>query len=42
MVPEEVGHWLEATGCHIVVTLDLLLAPAVPAPWATARWSTSS
>src|SRR4029077_1471413 len=28
MVAEEVGHWLEATSCHIVVTLDLL-APAV-------------
>lgn len=28
MVAEEVGHWLEATNCHIVVTLDLL-APAV-------------
>src|SRR3989440_6892491 len=28
MVAEEVGHWLEAAGCHIVVTLDLL-APAV-------------
>jgi long-chain acyl-CoA synthetase len=28
MVSEEVGHWLSATGCHIVVTLDLL-APAV-------------
>ncbi len=28
MVAEEVAHWLEATGCHIVVTLDLL-APAV-------------
>jgi long-chain acyl-CoA synthetase len=28
MVAEEIGHWLEATGCHIVVTLDLL-APAV-------------
>jgi long-chain acyl-CoA synthetase len=28
MVAEEVRHWLEATGCHIVVTLDLL-APAV-------------
>jgi long-chain acyl-CoA synthetase len=28
MVAEEVGHWLEATGCTIVVTLDLL-APAV-------------
>jgi long-chain acyl-CoA synthetase len=28
LVAEEVGHWLEATGCHIVVTLDLL-APAV-------------
>jgi long-chain acyl-CoA synthetase len=24
MVAEEVAHWLEATGCHIVVTLDLL------------------
>jgi len=28
MVAEEVGHWLEATGCHLVVTLDLL-EPAV-------------
>jgi long-chain acyl-CoA synthetase len=28
MVAEEISHWLEATGCHIVVTLDLL-APAV-------------
>jgi len=28
MVAEEIGHWVEATGCHIVVTLDLL-APAV-------------
>jgi long-chain acyl-CoA synthetase len=28
MVAEEVGHWLEATDCHIVVTLDLL-APVV-------------
>jgi long-chain acyl-CoA synthetase len=28
MVAEEVAHWLEATGCHVVVTLDLL-APAV-------------
>src|SRR5581483_11816318 len=28
MVAEEVGHWMQATGCHIVVTLDLL-APAV-------------
>jgi long-chain acyl-CoA synthetase len=28
MVAEEVGHWLEATDCSIVVTLDLL-APAV-------------
>lgn len=28
MVAEEVGHWLENTGCEIVVTLDLL-APAV-------------
>ena len=24
MVAEEIGHWLEATGCHLVVTLDLL------------------
>jgi long-chain acyl-CoA synthetase len=24
MVAEEVGHWLEATDCHLVVTLDLL------------------
>jgi long-chain acyl-CoA synthetase len=28
MVAEEIAHWLEATGCHVVVTLDLL-APAV-------------
>jgi long-chain acyl-CoA synthetase len=28
MVAEEIGHWLEATGCRIVITLDLL-APAV-------------
>jgi long-chain acyl-CoA synthetase len=28
MVREEIAHWLEATDCHIVVTLDLL-APAV-------------
>lgn len=28
MVADEVGHWLEASGCHIVITLDLL-APAV-------------
>ncbi len=28
MVAEEVGHWLETAGCHLVVTLDLL-APAV-------------
>jgi long-chain acyl-CoA synthetase len=28
MVAEEVGHWLEATDCSIVITLDLL-APAV-------------
>jgi long-chain acyl-CoA synthetase len=28
MVAEEIGKWLEATGCHIVVTLDLL-APAI-------------
>jgi long-chain acyl-CoA synthetase len=24
MVAEEIGHWLEATACHIVITLDLL------------------
>jgi long-chain acyl-CoA synthetase len=30
MVAEEVGHWLEATGCHVAVTLDLL-APALTA-----------
>jgi long-chain acyl-CoA synthetase len=28
MVAEEVSHWVESTGCRIVVTLDLL-APAV-------------
>ncbi len=28
MVAEEVSHWLKATGCHVVVTLDLL-APLV-------------
>jgi long-chain acyl-CoA synthetase len=28
MVAEEVAHWLQVTGCHMVVTLDLL-APAV-------------
>ncbi len=28
MVADEVAHWVQATGCHIVVTLDLL-APAV-------------
>jgi long-chain acyl-CoA synthetase len=28
MVAEEIEHWLEATGCEVVVTLDLL-APAV-------------
>src|ERR1051326_17319 len=28
MVAEEIDHWLRMTGCHIVVTLDLL-APAV-------------
>jgi long-chain acyl-CoA synthetase len=28
MVAEEIAHWLQATGCHIVVTLDLL-APVV-------------
>ena len=30
MVHEEVGHWLKATGCRIVLTLDLL-APIVTA-----------
>ena len=30
MVAEEVGHWLQATDCKIVITLDLL-APAVSA-----------
>jgi long-chain acyl-CoA synthetase len=24
MVPEELHHWLEATGCHLAITLDLL------------------
>src|SRR5262249_43322948 len=28
MVADEVEHWLEATGCRVVITLDLL-APAV-------------
>jgi long-chain acyl-CoA synthetase len=28
MVAEEIAHWLQATGCHVVITLDLL-APAV-------------
>jgi long-chain acyl-CoA synthetase len=28
MVAEEVAHWLNASGCHIVITLDLL-SPAV-------------
>src|SRR5262249_8562652 len=28
MVAEEVAHWLNATGCHMVITLDLL-APIV-------------
>lgn len=28
MVAEEIDHWIEATGCHLVVTLDLL-APVV-------------
>lgn len=28
MVAEEIDHWIEATGCHLVVTLDLL-APMV-------------
>ena len=27
MVAEEMHHWLEATGCHIAISLDLL-APA--------------
>jgi long-chain acyl-CoA synthetase len=31
MVPEEVAHWVEATGCHIVITLDLLAANVMPA-----------
>lgn len=30
MVAEEIGHWLEATGCRTVITLDLL-EPAVTA-----------
>jgi len=30
MVADEVGHWLQATSCKIVITLDLL-APAVSA-----------
>jgi long-chain acyl-CoA synthetase len=30
MVAEEIGHWVEATDCRIVITLDLL-APAVAA-----------
>lgn len=30
MVPEEVGKWLEATGCHIAVTLDLLAPTLMP------------
>jgi long-chain acyl-CoA synthetase len=29
MVAEEIGHWLEVTGCHIVVTLDLLAKSVV-------------
>jgi len=28
MVADEIAHWLQATGCHVVVTLDLL-APVV-------------
>jgi long-chain acyl-CoA synthetase len=28
MVAEEIAHWLQSTGCHVVITLDLL-APAV-------------
>src|SRR5262245_3687111 len=31
MVPEEVAHWVNATGCHIVITLDLLAANVLPA-----------
>ena len=40
MVAEEVGHWLEAADCHIVVTLDLL-APPSSVRLATGRWNTS-
>jgi long-chain acyl-CoA synthetase len=29
-VAEEVRHWLELTGCHIVVTLDLLAQQVMP------------
>jgi long-chain acyl-CoA synthetase len=28
MVTEEIAHWLQLTGCHVVITLDLL-APSV-------------
>ncbi|HVS38978.1 MAG TPA: AMP-binding protein [Gemmataceae bacterium] len=31
MVAEEIGHWIEATGCHLLVTLDLLAPAAVGA-----------
>src|SRR5260370_35334909 len=30
MVAEELHHWLEATGCHLVVTLDLLTPNLLP------------
>ncbi|MBY0228819.1 MAG: AMP-binding protein [Gemmataceae bacterium] len=30
MVAEEAGHWLEAAGCHLVVTLDLLAPVVMP------------
>ena len=30
MVPEELHHWLEATGCHLAITLDLLAPNLVP------------
>ena len=30
MVPEELHHWLEATGCHLAITLDLLAPSLMP------------
>jgi long-chain acyl-CoA synthetase len=30
MVAEEIGKWLEATGCHILITLDLLAPTLMP------------